>query len=75
MSTLEVGKIGVLDGPCMAGEDFSAYLRAAPGCFFFVGAGHDGAFPHHHPRFTIDEGALPVAIETMTRAALQFLNA
>jgi amidohydrolase len=61
--------------PLMAGEDFSAYLRAAPGCFFFVGAGHDGAFPHHHPRFTIDERALPVAIETLTRAALRFLNA
>jgi amidohydrolase len=60
--------------PLMAGEDFSAYLRAAPGCFFFVGAGHDGAFPHHHPRFTIDERALPVAIETLTRAALRFLN-
>jgi metal-dependent amidase/aminoacylase/carboxypeptidase family protein len=25
--------------PVMAGEDFSAYLRVAPGCFFFVGAG------------------------------------
>jgi amidohydrolase len=60
--------------PLMAGEDFSAYLRAAPGCFFFVGAGHEGAFPHHHPRFTIDERALPVAIETMTLAALRFLN-
>ena len=25
-----------------------------------VGAGGEGAFPHHHPRFTIDERALPV---------------
>ena len=60
--------------PVMAGEDFSAYLRAAPGCFFFVGAGGDCAFPHHHPRFTIDEQALPVVIETMTRATLGFLS-
>jgi amidohydrolase len=60
--------------PLMAGEDFSAYLRAAPGCFFLVGAGSEGAFPHHHPRFTIDdETALPVAIDTMTRAALAYL--
>ena len=59
--------------PVMAGEDFSAYLQVAPGCFFFVGAGHDGAFPHHHPRFTIDERALPVGIETFTRTALRFL--
>jgi len=59
--------------PLMGGEDFSAYLRAAPGCFFFIGAGNEGAFPHHHPRFTIDERALPVGIETLTRAALRFL--
>jgi amidohydrolase len=59
--------------PIMAGEDFSAYLQVAPGCFFFVGAGHDGAFPHHHPRFTIDERALPVGIETFMRTALRFL--
>ena len=61
--------------PLMAGDDFSAYLRAAPGCFFFVGAGGEGSFPHHHPRFTIDEEALPVLTETTTRAALRFLDA
>jgi amidohydrolase len=62
--------------PLMAGDDFSAYLRAAPGCFVLVGAGSEGAFPHHHPRFTIDdEAALPVVIDTMTRAALSYLGA
>jgi amidohydrolase len=60
--------------PLMAGEDFSAYLEAAPGCFFFVGAGGEEAFPHHHPRFTIDERALPVGIEMLTRTALRFLE-
>jgi amidohydrolase len=60
--------------PLMAGEDFSAYLRVARGCFFFVGAGGPDAFPHHHPHFTIDEGALPVAIETLTQTALRFLG-
>jgi amidohydrolase len=59
--------------PVMAGEDFSSYLSVAPGCFFFVGAGGKGALPHHHPRFTIDERALPIGIETMTRTALSFL--
>jgi amidohydrolase len=60
--------------PLMAGEDFSAYLAVAPGCFFFVGAGHENAFPHHHPRFTIDERALSVGIETFTGAALRLLG-
>ncbi len=59
--------------PLMAGEDFSAYLRVCPGCFFFVGAGGNDAFPHHHSRFTIDERALPVGIETLTRTAVRFL--
>jgi len=61
--------------PLMAGEDFSAYQQVAPACFFFVGAGGDGAFPHHHPRFTIDEDALSVGVETLTATALRFLGA
>jgi amidohydrolase len=61
--------------PIMGGEDFSAYLRAAPGCFFFVGAGGPEWAPHHHPRFAVDEQALPVTIEIMTRTALRFLAA
>ena len=72
----EVAGERVVERPqLMAREDFSAYLRAAPGCFFFVGAGGDGAFPHHHPRFSIDESALSVGIETLTRTALRFLEA
>ena len=59
--------------PIMGGEDFSAYGSVAPACFFFVGAGGPGAFPHHHPRFTIDEAALPVGIETTLRVARRFL--
>lgn len=50
----------------MGGEDFSAYLAAVPGTFFFVGArpeGVDEAYPHHHPRFAIDERALAVGVE------------
>ncbi len=58
----------------MAGEDFSAYQRLAPACFFWVGAGGADAFPHHHPRFVIDERALPVAIETFVAAATSFLR-
>jgi amidohydrolase len=59
--------------PLMAGEDFSAYLRVAPGCFFFIGAGNERAFPHHHPRFTIDERAFPIGIETFTRTVKRLL--
>ena len=48
--------------PTMGGEDFAAYLLKAPGAFAFLGAG-DGtpatAQCFHHPRYNIDEKALP----------------
>ena len=60
--------------PLMAGEDFSAYQRVAPVSFFFLGAGGDGAFPHHHPRFTIEEDALAIGVEVLTDVAVRFLR-
>jgi amidohydrolase len=61
--------------PIMGGEDFSAYQLVVPGCFFVVGAGAEEAFPHHHPRFRIDEAAMPVAADVFVRTALDFLRA
>jgi amidohydrolase len=49
--------------PIMGGDDFSAYLADAPGCYAFIGAAPEGeAFPHHHPRFAIDERALATGV-------------
>jgi amidohydrolase len=51
--------------PIMGGDDFSAYQHEAPGVYFMVGAGSEetgATFPHHHPRFTIDERAMENAI-------------
>src|SRR5437879_4183532 len=59
MSTLEVGKIGVLDGPCTAAADtFSATI---------TGRGGHGAFPHE----TVD----PVAIAAQAITNLQHIVA
>jgi len=47
--------------PIMAGEDFAYYVRQVPGCFMFVGAGNpdcNAVYPHHHPRFDVDERAM-----------------
>ena len=60
--------------PTMGGEDFSAYLEKAPGAYFNVGSGNPGLeseFPHHHPRFTIDEAALRTGVEMMYAAAIR----
>lgn len=44
----------------MPAEDFSYYLQHVPGCFIFVGAanGQGTSYPHHHPKFDIDEEAM-----------------
>ena len=58
-------------------DDMSEFLEAVPGCYFIVGANNPekGAkYPHHHPRFNIDEEALPVGVEVLTRAAMDFLK-
>lgn len=58
--------------PTMGGEDFSAFQQKAPGCFFYVGAGNKEkgiTYPHHHPRFTIDEDALAVGVKMFVHAA------
>lgn len=47
--------------PIMVGEDFAEYLTDIPGAFFFLGAGNPKKgciFPHHHPKFQINEDVL-----------------
>jgi len=63
--------------PTMGGEDFSAFQQKAPGTFFFVGAGKNDegtVYPHHHPRFTVDEAALPLGVQAFVNAALRILK-
>jgi len=47
--------------PCemaMGSEDFSYYQRKIPGLYVFFGAKPEGEFfPHHHPKFNIDENS------------------
>lgn len=61
----------------MAGEDFSAYLQHAPGAFAFVGSNNPAVnsnYPHHHPRFTIDEAVLATGVELHIRTAIALLS-
>lgn len=63
--------------PNMGGEDFSAYMEKAPGCFFYVGAGNEEkgiTYPHHHARFTVDEDALEIGVKTFLHAVFKFLG-
>jgi amidohydrolase len=58
-------------------DDMAAFLNTVPGCYFIVGAKNEAkgaAYPHHHPRFNVDEDAMPIGVEVLTRAALDFLK-
>ncbi|MDQ0415345.1 amidohydrolase [Mesobacillus stamsii] len=58
----------------MGGEDFAYYLQHVKGTFFFTGAKPKTAesYPHHHPRFNIDEKAMIIAAKTLCSAALNY---
>ena len=61
--------------PHMGGEDFAYYLRHVKGTFFFTGAKPDGvekAYPHHHPKFDINEKSLLIAAKTLGAATVQY---
>src|SRR4051794_25225874 len=58
--------------PIMGGDDFSAYLQHAPGCYAAVGAASE--YPHHHPRFRIDERALAIGTRLHVDVALRALE-
>ena len=62
--------------PVMGAEDFGLYLEQVPGAFAFVGArpSHQDAYPCHHPRFDIDEHALPIGVEILSTVALEYLG-
>jgi amidohydrolase len=64
--------------PEMGGEDFSYYLQNVKGTFFFTGAKPDDvdvAYPHHHPKFNINEKAMLHAAKTLGHAAISYQTA
>jgi amidohydrolase len=55
------------------GEDFACYAQRVPAAFLFLGARNEAkgcAFPHHHPRFNVDDDALPLGAALLAQFAL-----
>lgn len=73
-----LGPGAVRTGPQeMAADDFGRYLEVVPGCYLTLGAGGSGtapAYPHHHPRFDIDEAVLPNGAAILAETALALLE-
>jgi amidohydrolase len=61
----------------MGAEDMSDFLRVVPGAYAFIGARNPdkgAVYPHHHPKFNIDEDALAIGAELMYRVARRLLS-
>jgi amidohydrolase len=73
-----VGEAGSVEGQILTvSEDMSEFLDRVPGCYFFVGsrnAERGLVWGHHHARFDVDEDAMAIGIETMTRSVLRYLG-
>ncbi|MDH3626207.1 MAG: M20 family metallopeptidase [Acidobacteriota bacterium] len=68
------GESAVIEhAPMAAAEDFSYFLNERPGAFIFIGARNQErgiTAAHHSPNFDIDEAALPIGTELLTKIAL-----
>ncbi len=66
----------VLDcGPLPPSEDFSYYTQALPSCFFYVGARPEGDnYPHHHPKFDLQEGSMLLAAKAMAAVVQRYME-
>ena len=58
--------------PSMGGEDFSEYLKHAPGMMFRLGIG--GSEPIHSPRFNFNDAAIPTGIAVFCETTRRFLK-
>lgn len=59
----------------MGSEDFSYYQQKIPGLYVFFGARPAGEFyPHHHPKFDIDENCLVTCAKFYAGFAADFLE-
>jgi amidohydrolase len=61
----------------MGAEDMAFMMEEVPGCYFFVGSANAEKgldYDHHHPKFDIDEDALPKAAALMVAATADILS-
>ncbi|MBI2332481.1 MAG: amidohydrolase [Chloroflexi bacterium] len=60
----------------LGAEDFPEFLRDAPGAMYMLGTKIEGrpVYELHHPKFDLDERALPVGTAVLAETALRFLK-
>jgi amidohydrolase len=60
--------------PNLGGEDFSEFSARVPAVFAMVGCGGATVWPHHHPKFQMDEAALAIGLEWLLRVTVLILE-
>ena len=63
--------------PTMGAEDFAFYLQKVPGAFLALGIRNEErgiVYPHHHPKFDVDEDALYLGTAMEVALAFEFLR-
>ena len=61
----------------LGGEDFSRFLREAPGTFYFLGTKNPAKgciYNNHSPRFKVDEDVLKFGTASLAQLATEFTN-
>ena len=71
------GAVKVVEQPWMASEDVGLFMQRNPSAYLLVGsANHQREldYPHHHPRFDIDEDVLPLSVGMMSALIADYLG-
>ncbi len=65
------------DSKTMGSEDMAFMMDDIPGCYIFLGSKNDEKglnYGHHHPKFDIDESAMPKGIALLTASIFDLLS-
>ena len=68
------GKITQLP-PMLGGEDFSAFSDIVPATYIWIGAGNAEKgydYPHHHPKFALDEESFLIGVKMFVAVAMNY---
>jgi amidohydrolase len=61
----------------MASDDMAYFLQRAPGAYFNVGTANEArglTESNHHPRFDIDEDALPIGVAMLVGVVQRYIQ-
>ncbi len=70
-------KVEYMNEGVMGAEDMSFFLQEVPGTYAFLSNPRaiDGVvYPHHHPKFDVDENLFEMGALTLAKVALEYLN-